>query len=595
MKISKIYSNKPDHFTPILLNPGLNVIFAEVKFPKDSEKDSHNLGKSTLIGVIDFLLLKQFSHTFFQKNQVRFAGFEFFIEIEISKDEYLTVRRDVDAPTKISFKKHSSRDADYRGLLESEWDHFQMSFERAKEALDGFLNLTAIKPYTYRQGVSFFLRTQSDFSSVFQLTKNTRGKHITWKPYLAHILGFDDSIVRRHYEVCELLKDVEIRIAYLRSGLAAETLSLDKVKAQLEIKSEQVNEISQQLDTFRFQVQEAKINEGLVAETETRISELNKQLYDLNFRIRKIQHSLHIRHDFDLAEVEAIYSEAKIYFSEQLKRDYADLVQFNEKLTKDRHQSLRETLKNLEIEKQGIQNELGTLDKQRSAALSLLGEEDTFRKYKILQNSLVSEKAVITNLEVQQRRLEEIAAVEQEALTLANEKDALRARLKASADASNAVLREIRKTFSSIVKDVLNVDSLLYVKPNEEGNFEFCAEIVRNAETLEPTSESEGTTYKKLLCIAFDIAVLEHYSEDRFFKFVYHDGALEGLDSRKKIKLIERVRKTTTRGIQYILSVIDTDLPRDETDKKLDFAAEEIVCCLNDAGERGRLFKMPTF
>ena len=57
MKLSKIYSNKREIFEDIKFNQGLNVIFGEVKSPEDMKKDSHNLGKTLLISLIEFLML----------------------------------------------------------------------------------------------------------------------------------------------------------------------------------------------------------------------------------------------------------------------------------------------------------------------------------------------------------------------------------------------------------------------------------------------------------------------------------------------------------------------------------------------------------
>ncbi len=48
-------------------------------------------------------------------------------------------------------------------------------------------------------------------------------------------------------------------------------------------------------------------------------------------------------------------------------------------------------------------------------------------------------------------------------------------------------------------------------------------------------------------------------------------------------------------GVQYILTVIDSDLPRDENDGKLLFSREEVIRELHDGGDGGRLFRMPPF
>ena len=82
----------------------------------------------------------------------------------------------------------------------------------------------------------------------------------------------------------------------------------------------------------------------------------------------------------------------------------------------------------------------------------------------------------------------------------------------------------------------------------------------------------------------------------KFYRFAYHDGIFEGLDNRRKVSLLNMIRDACGKfGIQYILTVIDSDLPRDQSDQKLLFAEDEIVRYLNDGGDNGRLFKTRAF
>ena len=54
MKFCKIYSNFDNHFHNIKFSDGLNVVLAEITDKTKSEKDTHNLGKTLLISIIDF-------------------------------------------------------------------------------------------------------------------------------------------------------------------------------------------------------------------------------------------------------------------------------------------------------------------------------------------------------------------------------------------------------------------------------------------------------------------------------------------------------------------------------------------------------------
>ena len=80
---------------------------------------------------------------------------------------------------------------------------------------------------------------------------------------------------------------------------------------------------------------------------------------------------------------------------------------------------------------------------------------------------------------------------------------------------------------------MLGEEAIISITPNKANNFEFEAEIVNTGKI---TSQSKGTSYKQVLCAMFDLSILKVYADKPFFKFVYHDGILEGLDDRKKIQ-----------------------------------------------------------
>ena len=65
MKLSKLYSNK-ENFKNISFNlNGLNVIYADVQTELKDKKNSHDLGKTKVAELIDFLLLKKLTGKIF--------------------------------------------------------------------------------------------------------------------------------------------------------------------------------------------------------------------------------------------------------------------------------------------------------------------------------------------------------------------------------------------------------------------------------------------------------------------------------------------------------------------------------------------------
>ena len=79
MKLSHLYTNQPAIFQPIRFRDGLNVVVAKIDHPKDETKLGHNLGKTLLIDVLDFTLLKGIdkNHLFKRRTDL-FDEFVFF-------------------------------------------------------------------------------------------------------------------------------------------------------------------------------------------------------------------------------------------------------------------------------------------------------------------------------------------------------------------------------------------------------------------------------------------------------------------------------------------------------------------------------------
>lgn len=144
MKLSRLYSDRPDKFAGVDFVSGMNVILAEIRLPENRSKDTHNLGKTTLGRMLDFGFLAGREPNFFLFKHIDlFSDFVFFLEIELTDGSHVTVRRSVAEASKVAFTKHAVGHQDYSTLLEHEWDHFDVPFERAKDLLDSLLDWRA--------------------------------------------------------------------------------------------------------------------------------------------------------------------------------------------------------------------------------------------------------------------------------------------------------------------------------------------------------------------------------------------------------------------------------------------------------------------
>ncbi|KQY73414.1 MULTISPECIES: DUF2326 domain-containing protein [unclassified Brevundimonas] len=594
MKPSKLYSDQPTVFVPVEFEPEFNVVLAEIRVPENRDRDTHNLGKTTLGRLLDFGFLAGRDAKFFLfKHLDRFEDFTFFLEIELPDGSYVTVRRSVAEASKIAFKKHTGRHQDFTTLPDRDWDHIDVPFDRAKELLDSLLDWRALKPWRYRKGLGYFIRSQEDFRDVFHLRKFANS-HADWKPFLAHILGFNADLITQHYAKEDELREKEHKATTIRQELGGEIEDAGKIDGLLLLKRQEVSRKQELLDAFDFRTQDKADTKQLVDQVDERIADLNQRRYSLTQNRKKVISSLEEDQIlFDPEDARVLFREAGVLFDGQIKRDFQQLIAFNKAITEERRVYLVEEREEIEAELKVINAELNALGKRRSEMLAFLSSTDSFAKYKHLSGEMVTLRADIEGLERQREFVHRLQQLRADIRTLAEEKSHLQAAIEADVEAKNAdsdsLFSRIRLFFNEIVEDVIDHKALLSVVVNQQGHLDFRAELLDDAGVA--TSADRGFSYKKLLCVAFDLSLLRAHLDDAFPRFAFHDGVLESLDDRKKENLLGVIRSYTALGLQSIITLIDSDLPP-RSDEDPVFEPSDIVVRLHDVGDDGRLFRM---
>lgn len=599
MKLSKLYSNRPSQLEPIRFRSGLNVVLAEIRLPENKEKDTHNLGKSTLGQLIDFVLLAGRKPNFFLfKHPDLFDEFVFFLELELLDGSCLTIRRSVAEHSRISFKRHDAPDKEFVDLRDDSWDHSNVPFEKAKDLLDAILDLRDLSPWTYRKASGYLLRGQYDFQDVFQL-KKFASAHKDWKPFLAHILGFDGDLLLRHYSKEEEIDTKSKEEAVIERELGGSIADLSKIEGILALKQRDREKRQARLDAFDFRQADKDQTKLVVGDLDEAIAQLNSERYSLSQERKKVAATLADDEIlFEPDQAATLFQEAGVIFAEQLKKDFQQLIAFNRAITQERSAYLKEEAEDIDARLREVNAELQKLGKRRAEVLSFLQEADIFAKYKSLTDELVVLRTDIASLERQKTFLRTLQDLRANLRNLAEEKQHLQAAIEQDVEVQNStqdtLFSSVRLLFSEIVEEVISRKALLSVSPNQRGHLEFRAEILDDSGNS--TSADLGNTYRKLLCIAFDLALARAHLIGKYPRFSFHDGVFESLDDRKKRNLLGVMREYAGLGIQHIVTLIDSDLPQLLPDDQGSiFSDEEIIVRLNDEGNDGRLFKMKSW
>ncbi|MCZ8236811.1 MAG: DUF2326 domain-containing protein [Leptospiraceae bacterium] len=611
MKLSKLYSNKPFHNIRFNTNSNkLNIVIGDAK-KKETENDQHNLGKSKILILIDFLLLKKSNPSFFKEKikadqklpnfdgniikyenakdtqigTLLFKEYEFYLEILLNDNKYLVIKRTVNNPTKISFKYLENSSEQF--IFYSNWDEENIPIDKAKERLNELLNLDFSIKYNeeYRRLVNYSLRMQGDYdfqrNSIFQLSK-FRGKDKDWKPLMFALLGFEKEVPLKKYQLEDEIKKSKDFIKEQKITFDIDPGEIDSLVGQKQFKEQEYNELKNEVENFNFYNQDKEIIDKLVGDLENKISALNSQLYNLEYDINKLSQSIKNGFSFDTQKVKSLFEEFNIIFPNQIIKSYEQLVDFNKKITKERNEQIRESLNEKKIEVEIVTKKLIALNEEREKFRDILNDTTIIKKYKEYQRKMVKLEA---DLLLIQTKLDGIRKIEDKETEIKNTKgrelENTIGQLKniITHTPANDRYSLIRKVFSEISRKITHSPAYISMVLNKNDNIEFECKY-------EDSAKDEGNTYYKLLCIAFDLAIQSVYSSESFFRFIFHDDAFSNLANTRRLDLLKTVREYSKKhNIQYIFSIIKDDIPAG-----FDFEEDETILELNDKDESGKLF-----
>lgn len=583
MKLVKIFSD--GQFKNVIFNNEYNIVLATIH-DKENKKNTHNLGKTSLLIVIDFLLLSKFSNKSPILSNKIFENQTFYLEILLNSGEYLVIKRGLTEPSKISFRISNEPLADFKEP--AQWDETRMPFEAARKYLNSHLKYDVLSDWSYRKSISYFIRTQKDYDDVFQLNK-FKGKHITWKPFVFDLLGFDGSLIKQKLECDERIEAKKKEINILQHQASVNIAEKDKILGLIDIRTEEKKKVEEEIDRFNFYTKDSGVTKELIDSIDSQLQSLNAERYKLGYEIRKIESSLEqVSTVVRLDKLKELYTEVGIFFPETLSKKYDELERFTQAISSEREKYLKENLIILKREYEDIDAKIKFKEKERSNRIVMLTEADAYDKFKIYQKDLANIEGEINLLREKLRLIDNSSIIEEEIENLQEQKKLFISEIR---DAINKRAHaEINRIFNQIITEIVGTNAIISIKQNTDGNVEFEADYQTSTQIT--TSEADGTSYKKLLCVAFDLALLIHYSKHSFYRFVYHDGVLEGLDDRIKQRLLNVIQRLCKEyNLQYILTLIDSDIPRDIKGDGYKFPIAAICLNLDDKNDQGKLFE----
>ena len=588
LSLVKLYSNKQIAFPEIKFHDGLNVIYASVTKKTLDKRTSHSLGKTLLADLIDYMLIKDVTGTFFLKDKKVFEDFEFYLEVKTTNNLFITIQR----PTigKISLYT-STVSTNILNNNDFTLVNKNLGVDNARDQLDSILRLAVVKNCLahYRKGLRYCIRRQEEFLNIFK-AKNVAEKDKDWKPYLSGLLGINPDLVAGKYNARDAVNRLNNAIKELES-LGSPQQNATALEAEITRLQKSSNEMIEELKLFSFQKIDQKITKELVEDVGQKIAEVNQSVYSVEQKLSDINESLNSNPDYDTTQIKELFDAISLHLPDLLVKQYDDLVELNKKMTSGRKEHLESAKEKLLKKYSALIETRSELNERQKELSNLLIEKEAFKKYQVLNSKLNQEESKIAVLQERLHKIDTAVELKSKLTISLREEEELTERLLANArQSNNNVIKNVNGIFGELIKEILGIDSFFYLTINKEGNPHFQTGISDN------TSVDRGHSFNKVMAACFDVALLTHYSSSEYYRFAYHDGLLESLDDRVKLRLIDAWRQLANRNnLQLIITVLDTDVPENDQGSKVHFHSAEIVRELNDKGDDGRLFRMNKF
>lgn len=525
MKIRRITSDIPS-FRAVKFNKNFSIILGVAK--SRGEGKSHNLGKTTLIELIDHIL-------FGSRDSARIKAIR-----ENFQNPVFTVELRIDGETRMIV-------ADY--------------LKKKKAAF----------PTETRQAYEYFIRFQDDYKDEFRKI-SIRGKDLSWKPLLLRLMGFNERPLVEKYEIEATIQDYDkfIEIA-ASSGMKREGRAEDI--ARLEARR---NELLSAIGNLNFGDIEDSTSVQLASEIDARILSAKKELFiqrkELSAATEAIRNTAFV--EFSPERIEQIYSDLNIYFGDQIRRDLSDVQEFFTQITENRTTALNAMKKRILDRVSSLEEEVSNLNEKRAHYLQLIVTRGSIDIYRQLSAQLAEAETELSLLK-QDVYKESIQTATNERNLLKTQQLTLAAKVAAEIDEHDALFREIKHHYREIMSEVMDIDSEIVIEKNSTGNLDFRTISWRDQC---PSQELKGEMAKKISCAAFDVALRIVNNDDS--GFIIHDGVIDNADKNIKKKFIEAMKRRSVEfNFQYIMTAISDDLPDSVEDG-------DVVITLSDRSER---------
>lgn len=573
-------------FKPVYFHEGYNIILADRQSQAnedDHKKTRNGAGKSTLVEIIHFCLgARVDKDSIFKSEELK--GWSFVLEFKIDDLDF-EIERSVDAPNRIIIHQLSPKLAwDVKIDKDDHLPYIPYSTYN-EELLTLFFGLfkgeTDHVP-SFRELISYYIRRNIDgYHDAFEYWKNQRAH--SRQACNAYFLDLNIDFASRFQK----LKDEEKKINDYRKAVASGvigTFTLDVGKLETEVinRKADAEHMRNQIESFRVHPQYNEITNEANSLTEKIHQVSNTLVLRKQFLARYEQSIKEEVADVSFNELQQIYEEAGVIFSDSLKVQFGEVVNFHKALLFNRREYLQNEITKLRREIAHLCDEIERLTEVRAKSLKILESHGALEEYTNLQEKY---SKLVQLYEDANKRKEAALQIEEHKSKIKIETQELL--LLARHDYAERISTRERavSVFRENTEYLYQEPGILTIEIKDTG-YDFGVEI--------RSAKSQGVNYMKVFCydmLIAELGALRNHHPD----FLVHDSTIfDGVDERQiALALVLAKKKCEEIGFQYICLINSDTIPEREFDDQFMAAfMDSVVLRLDDSTDTGGLLGM---
>lgn len=569
-------------FKPVTFRAGYNIILADRQSQNenDHKKTRNGAGKSTLIEIIHFCLGSRVDKgSIFKAKELE--GWSFTLEFSIGGFDF-EIERAVDAPNKIIIHMLSPR-LDWDTKIDK-GNHFSYLSpaaynEELQSLFFGMSKGDAEYLPSFRELISYYVRRNLDgYRDAFEYFKNQKAH--SRQACNAYFLDLNIEFAAKFQK----LKDEAQKITDYKNAVASGiigTFSLDVGKLETEVinRKSEAETMRKQLESFRVHPQYSEVSTEANGLTEQIHAVSNTFILRQQLLARYEQSMKEENPDVSTDELQRIYKEAGVVFSDNVKVQLREVVDFHKALLTNRREYLQNEITRLRSEIARLRGEIERLTEARAKSLQILESHGALEEYTKLQEKY---SRLAQLYEDAKKRKEAASQIEERKSKIKIETQELLLAARRDYTERIAMRERVVNLFRENTEFLYQEPGILTIEIKDTG-YDFGVEI--------RSAKSQGINYMKVFCYDMLIAELGT-SRSHHPDFMVHDSTIfDGVDERQiALALMLAKKKSEEVGFQYICLMNSDTIPVKEFDAQFHASfMDSVILRLDDSTDMGGL------